>query len=455
LKIKVFQARSRLDVIPANRRGQAWLESVLVTLGAVALSAFARPEDPFFVAADFPWPVLGPVLVALRYGFFFGFISALLYSSLMGAAQEWGWWQTPDFPLTYSIGAIVLSMLIGEFRDHWSRTLERLHETNNYRQLRLDEFTRTYHLLKVSHDRLEQQLAGSGYSLREALRYVQRQIIREQRLTAQTAQSLLSILVEYGSLQRAGIFVVEDDQHLQTKALAQTGGLESVDADDVLLRRCITSRKLIAIRPEMLEQSDHFVSELLACVPLVDAQGRLWAVVAVAAMPFFAFQDKTLKLITVLAAHMADLLYLQSELPQAADPDRAEFILNLRRCVRDREQFGIPGALLIFTIERSDVGDLLAQQVRRMRRGLDIILEHTEQDRLYMILLLPLTDELGAAGYRQRLEDIVKQELGLSVAEMQVTLHRHYFSHPDALKTFLHEHLSDGQPLADLTSSLT
>ena len=47
-------------------------------------------------------------------------------------------------------------MLVGEFRDIWDRRLERLDLANDYRQLRLDEFTRAHHLLRISHDRLEQ-----------------------------------------------------------------------------------------------------------------------------------------------------------------------------------------------------------------------------------------------------------------------------------------------------------
>ncbi len=54
--------------------------------------------------------------------------------------------------------------------------LERLDLANDYRQLRLDEFTRAHHLLRISHDRLEQRVAGNDLSLRSSLLVLRRQL---------------------------------------------------------------------------------------------------------------------------------------------------------------------------------------------------------------------------------------------------------------------------------------
>ncbi|WVM92368.1 hypothetical protein ULG90_22765 [Halopseudomonas pachastrellae] len=62
------------------------------------------------------------------------------------------------------------------FRDLWGRRLERLQTANEYRQYRLDEFTRAYHVLRSSHERLEQRVAGSDTSLRSTLLLLRRQL---------------------------------------------------------------------------------------------------------------------------------------------------------------------------------------------------------------------------------------------------------------------------------------
>jgi len=52
-----------------------WLETVLLTLVAAALAYAASPADPFFIAAEFPWVLFAPALLALRYGVLPGLLS--------------------------------------------------------------------------------------------------------------------------------------------------------------------------------------------------------------------------------------------------------------------------------------------------------------------------------------------------------------------------------------------
>lgn len=85
---------------------------------------------------------------------------ALRYSGLEGYARI-----DPSF----IVGVLVCGMLVGEVRDLWMRRLERLQMANEYRQYRLDEFTRAHQILRVSHDLLEQRVAGSDQSLRSSL----------------------------------------------------------------------------------------------------------------------------------------------------------------------------------------------------------------------------------------------------------------------------------------------
>ena len=54
---------------------EQWIEIVAISLGAVAVSWFARPGDPTLSQLSFPWLWLAPVLIALRYGVLPGLIS--------------------------------------------------------------------------------------------------------------------------------------------------------------------------------------------------------------------------------------------------------------------------------------------------------------------------------------------------------------------------------------------
>ncbi|MCB2572710.1 hypothetical protein KQ718_16095, partial [Listeria monocytogenes] len=108
----------------------------------------------------------------------------------------------------FIVGVLLCAMLVGEFRDIWERRLERLELANEYRQLRLDEFTRAHHILRISHDRLEQRVAGNDQRLRSSLlglRQLLRELPGEEAPLDARAETVLALLAQYGSLRIAGL----------------------------------------------------------------------------------------------------------------------------------------------------------------------------------------------------------------------------------------------------------
>lgn len=373
-----------------------WGETLLLTAIAVALSAWSNPADPLRVQSGFPWPLLGPVLAGLRYGFAAGFASALLVLAALGVAINRGWQPAAEFPLAWTTGVIALAMVCGEFRDAWQRRLRRLSGANQYRAERLEEFTRSYHLLRVSHDRLEQALAGSGLSLREALSRLGQQLPIGQPLDAAGGQKLLELLAGYSSLQQAALFRLQENGEIDSQPLAQWGRVDSLSPSDPLLKQALSRGELVAINADsaQLEAARH--SQLLAVVPLVDASGHIHAVLAIAAMPFFAFQQSTLTLLAVLCAHAADLL------TGAGKPGSDEtFSRQLARALKDQERFGLQSALVQISLQ-GEAGEQWRSVARRERRALDLWRERGEE----LTVLLPLTDLAGAEQWLQRLQQL-------------------------------------------------
>ena len=422
-----------------------WIELLVICAVVLGLAWLARPEDPFFLGGPFPWPLLAPVLVALRYGFFAGFIAVALEALILVGVVQHLELNLATLPYSYLVGLAATTMLVGEFRDYWQRQIDVLKQSNAYRQIRLDEFTRNYHLLKVSHDRLEMQLAGSGQSLREALRHLQRQLQKADTatFTPQAAKSALDILAEYGSLQRAALLVVEGGI-LMPGPVAEIGGMTEVDLDDHLVHRCLEIRQLVSIRPELQGKKLDFDTRYLAVIPLLDSEETLRGLVVVQLMPFFAFEDKTLRLLAVLAGRIADFMHFHEMVPGEDDEDAIVFWANLKRALLDRVLYQVPGSLMLMRVTPSDEGERFIELVESIRRGLDLILIR-QGDPVQVLVLLPLTDELGLAGYRQRLDDRVREVLGRTVLDLPVSLHRHTLSTEQALAAFLKEHGIHGQ----------
>ena len=396
-----------------------WLETLLVTALFLTFSFWQRPEDPFYLTGNFPWLALAPLLAGLRYGFMMALLASLMIIASLGLYLRMDTGTPEEFPYVWAVGVLIISLLAGEFRDYWERQRQKLALSNDYRGMRLEEFTRNYYLLKVSHDRLEQQLAGSSSSLREALRrlYAQLGEIATGEMTRETANLMLQLLVRYGQIQVAGIYAVNEG-HINGAPLATIGHFREINPNDPLLQHSLQERRLVSVQAEFQRRLKDLDTNLLAAIPLIDSEDRFIAVCVIESMPFFSFETRSLQLLGILAGHMADALHEQSNAEIDTTPQWQHFRHHLARVARDAESFNLPGAIVGLRLEENLDGQRLAEHIQRIRRGLDIIAEHQTESLRYIVVLMPLTDELGLAGYLQRLEDGVHEQQGIHFNEM-------------------------------------
>jgi hypothetical protein len=85
-----------------------------------------------------------------------------------------------------------------------------------------------------------------------------------------------------------------------------------------------------------------------------------------------------------------------------------------RRAARDAEAFGLPSVLLKLQVNEQDLATL-ADRMTGLLRGLDVIAVNRANESPSVVLLMPLTDELGLAGYLHRLELDIRENAGRSL----------------------------------------
>lgn len=399
---------------PRARGPGAWLETLALTGLAIGLGLWLTPDDPLQVRS-FAWPLLAPLLVGLRYGFVKALASAVALVVTLLVLRAQGHPAYAVLPATYVIGVLVSAMLVGEFRDLWERRLQRLQMANEYRQYRLDEFTRAHQILRISHDRLEQRVAGSDQSLRSSLLLLRQQMreLSEQGDALTTlAAPILNLLGQYGSIRAAGLYAVDEQFRLQLQPLATLGDMSELQAEDALVRLCLEKGDLVSVREEFLERGEERgFSTLQACVPLIDSDDGIRGLVAIRQMPFFAFNDRTLSLLALLAGHVADLLQSDAQALQLDDADAQRFFQHLRRSQRDVEHHGLTGSL--FALELTEDNDELTRLLSESQRGLDLQLRlRNQRGNACVLVLMPLTSADGAQGYLKRLQYMLHERFG-------------------------------------------
>jgi hypothetical protein len=392
-----------IEVVNADTSASTWsgwLETFVLTAIVMAASFVTQQQDPFRLGGGFPWPVLGPLLAGLRYGFVYGFVSALLILATLGVAIDQQWQIASEFPLPWALGVVVMAMVAGEFRDMWGRRLHRLEGAYQYRAERLEEFTRNYQLLRLSHDRLEQTVANSGLSLREGIMHLQSAlggIDGVNGLSGASLQKLLEFVADYGSLTQACIVGIQGDRIDTTEILACVGEKFTIDDSDPVLGAAFESGELAAVN--LVTQNAIDQNQLLAAIPVGDSSGEIHAMLLIRSMPFFAFHENNLKLVAVLVAHGVDHLRFG-----AAASSSARFISAFERMYQDFKEFKLDAMLLRLSGAPADVTGAY-EKLRTSIRAIDLICMTRDKGQPVIWIMLPLTGAAEAQAWMQRAEE--------------------------------------------------
>jgi len=419
--------QTTVEDLPAPRPSLIILEVAVVTLLLPALGLWRHSADPFFLHASFPWLVLGPLLLALRYGFAQGLTSAMVLSLLMYGFYRAGRLGVQTYPGSLALGLLLTGMLAGEFCDMWHRRLERLSELNRYRQDLVQKFTRSYQLLSMSHEQLERRVLANTRSLRETMTFLRERALAVKPNPADSRELhhlMMEVLSSFGWLQVAALYLVDDHGILIPKIVAKLGNPKPVPIDDPMLVHAMQKKRLACIRPESTPKLPPVNEEsgpvptydmLLAVLPLTDIHGRIWGMVTVQAMPFEAFSPNHLNLLAVIGGHMGDLLAL------GAGGGAYQFHTALMRGHIDARDHRLAAMLLGVRVDPALAPPTLMPELLELHRGLDQ--QWLTQDRNgqpVLLLVMPLTDAEGGRGFVQRLENFCQNRYGKTLADVGV-----------------------------------
>jgi hypothetical protein len=399
----------------------AWLETMLFTVAAGLAALWLHPEDPLFVRSEFPWLLLMPVLLALRYGAIAGTVSITLFVTVWLAGTQHGM-MDGEFPGNYFIGGEMLVLVCGQFSSLWSVRLRRLERVGQFNEERLNQLTRRHYLLRLSHDQLEQSLISAPVTLRSALTEIRGLVATEQgRLPG--AARFLALVARVCQIEVASL-------HPVTAARPESGHFACIGepgtfhADDPLLADCLDRRVLVHVRDQG-DDAPH--TEYLVAAPLIDGEDHLLAVMLVEKIPFHCFHDENLRTLSVLLAYYADslrrinsALVIQDVLPGCP----LTFAEEVLRAHRLRAETGVASSLIAFRFDQHPDRDSFVAAVTGGVRDLDCVWRARMDPDPVLMILLPLAGRAGAEGYLMRADSMLRNryQVGFDAAGISTYL---------------------------------
>ena len=405
----------------------AWIETILITIIVPLFGYWLHNDDPFFLNHSFPWLLFAPLLPAMRYGFSYGFTSTIILISLITITWRFEILPIDHFPTGYILGSLMLTMLVGEFTDMWLKKLGKQEVINKAQRKRLDEFTRNYQLLKVSHDRLENRLASSTNSLREALvtlKIKATEIEGQKNALKTVSVDILTMLADYAYVQSANIYQIKSGKLINTMPLATLGMFSLIDSFNPIIRKTIETDQLVSVNNEVYEEDNDPMNKtnLLAAAPISDVEGHIWGIVAIHEMPFVAFHQENLQLIAVLCGHIGDLISHAEHRYSYGNTESAIFLHFLQRTIIDRKNFDVETILLVLTLPgEKDLSEEIESMLLGQMRGLDRAwIQKNTEGRTVVFLLMPLTSIIEFEGYKERISQLFKERVGKDWQSMDI-----------------------------------
>lgn len=430
-----------------KRRVMTTLESVVATLIAVGLCWLFRPHNPLLIHVGFGWIWIVPLVLALRYGSIAGALSGLI---LLGAwyvlypggeaapagalhaltdAQA----QAQPFPVAFFFGGFVFTLICGQFGDVWITRLGQARMANDYLAERLSILTRNQFLLRLSHERLEQDLLGRPATLRDSLARLRAVTLTHEPGAAQRgvvdlrgAQQFLDAAAQACQLESARLFAWRDGRP-HSDAAAWIGAAFDLDADDPLVREALDSRTLVHIESAGQQQATQ--SRYIACVPLVDALKEPVGLLVVERMPFLALTRDNLQFLLVLCNYYADGVR-HAEVTHAtlqAFPDCPyDFALDYARLVHLYRDTRVQSSMVALVFDAGDQSTAWYEHVLRTRRALDVQWARGTQvanGQRVLLTLMPLSGEGSIDGYLLRIEDNLRAQYGVDFESAHVAVH--------------------------------
>ncbi|MDA8562055.1 PelD GGDEF domain-containing protein [Gammaproteobacteria bacterium] len=399
---------------------QGYIESLVLSLIMISIGFLTNYEDPLYLQSQFPWVWFFPVLIMLRYGWFPGLIPLLfIFISMIYSIYflNISW----DSYKLWLLGGVTLSLICGEYQSSWYKKLLMNDEKIKYIDSGLQFVSRSYGVLKLSHDRLEESFVNSPTTIRQSLSEV-RNILNYSngKLTKEAAKLYLELFSLQAFMESGAIYMYQNKEwnlapisHLGIKA-------NDLVLEDILVKKCLERRETVYSSVNILQDEEK--SLYLAVIPMITSENKIIGLLTINSIQFFMLNDSILEKLTLLLSYVADeinasknALLIRTQYPSCPSIFANE-LLKLRHVY---DLVKIDSCIFAMYIKPSPARKNIIDFLKNQMRGLDMYWEYDNKDNgtTIFIILFPLMTKSMYEGYITRIELMLFKDLHIKLDE--------------------------------------
>ena len=399
----------------------AYFETFTIFALFFSVNYLINPQDICMLDSKASILMILLAIVTLFHGFENGFLGLGIISTSM-------WLFYPEFPSLSFLELLMMTLVFSEFHYFWTKKIKAAEILSSYKSTKLDELSRAFYSLKISHDQLEKNYVIKPMSIRHSIE----KIIDLNKSSSDTLsideknnlyyQNYLTMLAKSFSVVSARVLYLRWDA--QTEECTPQNTLISKNTTskiytieelfaDTLVDKALTKKQPIYVSddfgtPAQRGQEKNFI----AVIPSVIDKKTI-SLLIIDQMPFMAFNKENLTSIAILLGYFSleilqkNILELHDDIPLIVD---IKFRYEYSRMQHLHKKFHLNSILLVLRIDNELQALRIYEKIQVMLRSLDLV-THIENDNLYhIILFFPLHDKSTAIGYLNRLNNSLEEQ---------------------------------------------
>ena len=422
VKSNRIQERSTFDTVLKFIHDYAYFETIIIVSLYLTIGYLIDSKDICMLNGEISYIIILLAIITLFHGFENGILSMAIISFAM-------WFSYPSFEYTEFLVALMMTMIFSEFHYYWTKKIKEAEINSTYRGTKLDELSKAFYTLKISHDQLEKNYVIKPMSIRHSIEY----IIEKNRTINETDTiidknreyylSFLGLLEKSFNVQNALILYkhADDKEKLideKNAYLAYTSKSSKYTLEDILsdylVDKAINRHTPIYISDKSGEPTinSNYNSEFIGAIPAL-LEEKVVCVLIIKKMPFMSFNRENLTSISILLEYFSieirkkHVLRTSNEISIVKDE---EFRFEYARLRHLYKNFNTGSINLLIRVNNELQATRIYEKVAKMLRSLDMVTMIENNEMYYIILMFPLHDKAAALGYLNRLLNFLDEE---------------------------------------------
>ena len=416
------KARTTVESFLSLVHDYAYAETLIIIAIYLGVGYIVDSNDICMLNSDISYILILLSIITLFHGFENGMLTVAILAFFM-------WLSYDVFAYIEFLVALLMTMIYSEFHYYWTGKINDAEIDSNYRGSKLDELSKAFYTLKISHDQLEKNYVVKPMSIRNSIELIignNKKIKSDETINDKTSEyynHFLGLLEKSFNVQSSIIIYKDNDSNSELFNAKTTNVVfgaytETIEVKDIfrdyLVDEAINRKTAIYISDKMGEPTTvtDRNSDFLCVLPAIQ-ENHLVGILIIKKMPFMSFNRENLTSISILLDYFSievrnrNLLYLSDEMAIVQD---IMFRFEYSRLKILYKKYNTESMILVLKTESELQAIQVYEKIDKMLRSLDMVTKIKEKRSYYIIIMFPLHDKAAAEGFYKRLLSTMPEE---------------------------------------------